>query len=265
MRPALGILAVSAILLPRVCLAQAAPAPATSPRVFVDVNVIGFGSQLSHERTFTGLFIKAGEQGRIVANYSRPTRPAVVSLDLAGGFLWRPWFAVGAGYSRASYTADALVAATVPSPEMFNAFGTGSRMTDALQRTEGAVRVFAAFLPVRTARFEWRLSAGPSFFHYSAEMVRDVSYTQSTTPGTPQNIVTLDGFETAMAHGNAVGLHAGTDLAYLLTRQVAITGGVRFSSALVTVKREPLSGIDQQFRLGGISVFLGGRFQFGHR
>jgi hypothetical protein len=264
MRAISGFLAAITLLVPRLCLAQTAK-PAVSPRVFLDLNVVGVGNPLSHERVFTGLFVKSGELETVIATYPQPSASAIVPVDIAGGFFVNSWIAVGGGFSRTSYDDGAAVIATIPHPLILNAPGIGSASLGSLERIESTVHVFVALVPLRTGRFEWRIAGGPSFFHYTAEMVKNVTYTQDAPPESSQNLVTIDGFDTATAKGNGVGVNASTDVAYFLSRQVAITGAVRFSAANVTVDPEPLSKRDQQVRVGGTSFLVGVRFQFGHR
>jgi len=188
-----------------------------------------------------------------------------VPIDVAAGFFLTPRLAVGAGFNRSSYSDDVHLFIRVPDPIMLNSPGIAHAFTGALQHTESAVHVFGTLVLLKKSRIEWRLAGGPSFFHYTADMVQDVSYTQDVIPNPPGSFVTITGSTDSTVHGNGIGGHASSDFAYFLSRQVAITGVVRFSAAIVTLDREPLSLLEQEVRVGSTSVLVGLRFHFGSR
>jgi hypothetical protein len=258
-------------LIPRTGFAQAAQTAQTarpvtkSPRVFVDVNVFGAGSAQSDRRVFTGRFIKFGEIGTIVATYPHPSHAAIVPVDVSGGFFLNRWLAVGAGFSRSSYSDEADLVATVPNPTILFAPSVGSVSTGTLQRTESAIHIFGTLVLLRKAHVEWRVSGGPSLFRYDADMVQDVTYTQDAIPNLPGGLVTIVGITDTTVQGNGFGGHLSSDVAYFFSRQMAITGVVRFSSAIVTLNPEPLSLLQQRMRVGSTSFLLGVRFHFGNR
>jgi len=88
-------------------------------------------------------------------------------------------------------------------------------------------------------------------------------FAQAFDPATPQNAITINGFGSTEATGSRFGGHAGTEVTYFLTKFVGVGAGVRFGFATVKLDEEPLSGIGQDIRVGGTTVFLGVRFRAG--
>ena len=58
------------------------------------------------------------------------------------------------------------------------------------------------------------------------------------------------------------GLTAGV-VALPLCLAFGVASGLRFSDGLVTLNKEPLSGISQQVKVGGTLVFVGARVRLG--
>jgi hypothetical protein len=233
-------------------------------RVFVDVNVAGQSSSVSGSREFTSRFVRFAETGSMGADYPAPRSGLSPLVDLAGTFMLKRFLGVGVSYNRVTYDDNVGVSATIPHPTVFGFPASDSGTTDrALERVEATTGVFMTLVLVRTDQLQVRVLGGPSFFSYRADMVQDVSYAQTATPLMPQHSITIEGFTSATARGNAVGLHAGGDVAYFFSKLFGVTAGVRFSDGIVTLDREPLSGVSQQIRVGGTLVFLGARVRFG--
>ena len=266
---ALRVLITALLLSPGTSQAQVVarvvrpPTPEQS-RIFIDVNVSGQSNSTSGSREFTSRFVRFAEVGSVVANYPAPESGLSPLVDVAGTFMLKRFLGVGAGYNRVTYEDDVGLSATIPHPTYFAAPGSNSSDTGrALERAEGTANVFMTLLLVRTNQLHVRVLGGPSFFSYSADMVQDVSYQQAAAPSLPQNSITIDGFTSASAQGSAVGFHAGADVAYFFSKLFGLAGGVRFSDGVVTLDKEPLSGISQQVRVGGTVVFVGARVRLG--
>jgi hypothetical protein len=242
---------------------QRPPRPDES-RIFLDVNVSGASSPLGGSREFTSRFIKFSEAGSITSNYPAPKGNFSPLVDVGGSYMFKRFLGVGASYNRVAYDDNVGLTATIPHPSYYQAPATDTRGTDrSLERVEATTNVFMTLVLIRTNNLQFRILGGPSMFSYHAEMIQDVSYAQSAVPLLPQNSIAIDGFTAAKAEGGALGFHAGGDVAYFFSRLVGMTGGVRFSNGLVTLEREPLSGVSQEIRVGGTLVFVGARVRLG--
>jgi hypothetical protein len=264
MRVVQGIAIAVLLMAPSAGFAQTVERVSDERRLFVDVNLIGPSATLSERREFTSRFITSGEIATSLATYAKPsgqTRP--VLIDFGGGVLLTRVFGIGAAYSRTAYDDRVSLQATVPHPLFLDAPATTLGVTDrSLVRTEAATHLFIALLPVRTDRSQLRLSGGPSFFSYSADMVKEVLYNQTFSEEAPQSTVNIAGFTSEQTTGRAIGFHVGLDYAHFLTETFGLTGGMRYSYGTVGVSREPLSTLPQEFRVGGRLFFLGVRFRF---
>lgn len=265
MRLVLGSVFAVLLLCPRLSLAQPAPRAVDASRIFVDVNLGGSTNSGAAPREFTSRFVTFAEAGSSRADYPKPSRSTLLPMiDVGGGYMAGRSVGLGGGISRASFEDVAGLSATVPHPTFINAPASGTGVTDrALARTETAIHLFVAAVPLRTSRFEFRLFGGPSFFWFKGEMVSDVAYSQTFSPTTPSNAITISGFSSEEVTGRGVGFHLGGDFTYFFTKRLGVNGGLRYSEANVTVDKEPLSQLSQEIRVGGTLAFLGVRFRFG--
>jgi hypothetical protein len=231
-------------------------------RVFLDVGLFGVADSLAHARALTVPFVVFGENATIGATYPEPGRARGLPIDLGGGFMIQPFLGVGATLSRTRYEHVVGLSATIPHPLFFNRPATASGVNDgALTAREQALHLSVAFVPIRRDRVEVRVIGGPSFFSYTADMVETVLYTQAFGEITPSNTVAIAGSATRDTDGSGIGFHAGGDVTYFLNHVVGLGIGARYSRGVVTLDREPLTQLSQQFRVGNRFVFVGVRLR----
>ena len=267
MRTGLGILVAVLLTVPQISAAQALtpnPPPPKLPRIYVDVNFLGYADPLGDAKTFENYALKFGEVATFKATYPEPSGSGPFPAYVGGGFMLSRSVGIGVSYSRMSRESVVDLSATVPDPAFFNALATGTGTTGTvLSRKESAVHISFAVVPVRSSRLEFRLLGGPSFFTLKGDMVRNVEYEQTFNSLAPQNAITINGFSNGETSGSAMGYHVGTDFTYFVHRLVGVAGGVRYGRATVAVDVEPLSNIRQEFLVGSTTVFLGLRVRLG--
>jgi len=266
MRIGLGILVALLLTVARISAAQAQtpPGPPQLPRIYMDVNLLGYVSPLGDSKTFENYALAFGEVATFKATYPEPSRSGLFPPYVGGGFMLSRSVGMGVSYSRMSKESVVDLSATVPDPAFFNALATGTGTTGtAVSRKESAIHISLALVPVRSSRVELRLMGGPSFFTLKGDMVREVNYEQTFNDLAPQNPITVNGFSTGETSGTSFGYHVGADFTYFVHRLVGVAGGVRYGRATVAVETEPLSSIRQEFLVGSTTVFLGLRFRFG--
>ena len=248
---------------------SAAQTPSTTtalpklPRVYLDVNLLGYGNPLGEAKTFEGYALKFGEVASFKATYPVLESSGGFPVHVGGGFMLNSFLAIEGSYSRMSRSALVNLSAAVPHPSLFNEFASDSGSTSSLSRTESAVHISLAYVPLRSDRVELRVIGGPTFFNLNADMVSEVEYDQIIRSVAPLNIVTINGGATREASGSAVGFHLGGDVTVFVHRLVGISGGIRYGQGTVAVNAEPLSNIRQEFLVGSTTVFLGLRFRVG--
>jgi hypothetical protein len=260
-----GLSVAALLMFPQLGEAQTVPLAPVPSRIFVDLNLVGTTSSGADPREFTSRFVTFAEAGFGRAAYPTPSRASLIPMiDVGAGYMAGRSIALGAGISRASFEDAAGLSADVPHPTFLNASARAAGVTDrALSRTETAVHVFVAAVPLRTARFEFRLFGGPSLFWFKGDLVKAVSYTQTFDPASPASSITITGFESELTRGRGYGFHLGSDFAYFVSTRWAVKAGMRYSQANVATDHEPLSKVPQEIRVGGTLVFLGARMRFG--
>lgn len=264
MHVVLGVLVAVQLISPRVNLAQA-PDRQWERRMFLDVSMAGAAASGAREREFTSRFVAFGEAGSFRATYPKPSRSGLFPmLDVSGGYMTARSVGLGGGLTRTSHEDAAGLRASIPHPGILGVPGIGTGVTSLpVGRTETAIHFFVASVPVRNNRVAFRIFGGPSFFWYKADMVSNVLYTQSASPTTLQNDITVIGFSSTKAKGRGPGFHIGSDFTYFINQLIGVKGGIRYSRANVTINKEPLSLLNQEIRVGGTQIFLGVRFRFG--
>ena len=265
MRVVRAVLIAVLPLAPGVSYAQTtAPAP-SDVQYFVDVSLSGTAQSLSLGREFAARFIRFGEIGTSRAVYPKPSRALLLPFaELGGGVMFERIVGLGASYSRTVYEDAVNLDATIPHPLFLNASVSGFSVTpEAFKRRETAFNIFVALVPLRIGRTEVRVLAGPSFFSYRADMVREVVYTQTSDVATPVSTLTIDGALSDEVSAKTVGIHASGDFTFYVNSRIGVVGGVRYSRGTVTIDREPLSALQQSIRIGSTLVFAGVRFRFG--
>jgi hypothetical protein len=219
----------------------------------------------SGAREFRSRFVTFGEAGSARATYPRPSSTvSLPSFDIGGGYMTGSLLGLGINISRTTFEDTATLGTTIPHPVYLNLPATGSGVTDrGLTRRETAISAYVTAAPLRTSRTELRFFLGPTYYRVNAEMVDAVTYDQSSSVTPATNTITVTGFTSRNAKGSGLGFHLGADFTYFVTRMIGVKGGIRYNSAQVTVKNEPLSKLDQDLRTGGPMISLGARFRFG--
>src|SRR6187549_3262757 len=90
MRTELGILAALLLTLPRISAAQVSPttgAPPNLPRIYMDVNLLGYADPLGEAKTFENYALKFGEVATFKASYPTPSQSAVFPAYVGGGYM----------------------------------------------------------------------------------------------------------------------------------------------------------------------------------
>lgn len=259
---------MAALAIPAICAAQQpVPVPGTTQaprasRVFIDVALFGVADSLAHARAFTVPFTIFGENASMGAAYTEPGRATGFPVDIGGGLMLTRFLGVGAALSRTTYEHSVGLSATIPHPFYFNRPASASGANDAaLSARERALHTSVTFTPIRRDRMELRVAGGPSFFWYSANMVENVLYTQNYGETTPSNTIAITGSATRDIAGSGIGFHVGGDFVYFVHHLVGIGFGTRYSQGAVRLEHEPLTQINQDFRVGNMLVMLSVRLR----
>lgn len=241
------------------------PPPPGPPRAFLDVNLIGFTRSDSDAREFRSRFLTFGEAGSARATYPRPSSTtSLPSFDIGGGYVTGSLLGLGININRTTFEDAATLGTTIPHPVYLNLPATGTGVTSrVLKRRETAISAYVTAIPLRTARAELRFFIGPTYYRINAEMVDAVTYNQTSSVTPAANVITVTGFTASDVKGGGLGVNMGADFTYFFSKMIGVKGGIRYQTAQVSLKYEPLSKLEQDLRIGGPMISLGARFRFG--
>ncbi len=188
------------------------------------------------------------------ADVKYPSKPGVL---VDGGLGFRFWKNLGAGVavSYVSRNGAADVDARIPHPFVFQRPRTVSGKQGSVSGTETAVHAQLQYTMAATPRVEIVLSAGPSWFNVSQELVNEVQYSETY----PYDEATFLGASTKRASASAAGANAGIDIRWMFSRSVGIGGLVRFTRAKISLD---VDDRHVSMNAGGIQTGVGIRVGF---
>jgi hypothetical protein len=245
------------------CLTVAVPtyaqAPAPGSRVQIDLDVAQF---FSHQDAQTFTFSKSlfSETASSAASYAK--LPSVTDFVPTVTLAVHKGFGFSFRVDGQDYTMNPGLGVSIPSPFFFRDAATAVAPTaTSLSRKDRAYNFQAVYtLPLKHDLL-LRLYGGPTIFTLNADLVGAIFYLQNASPVLPINIVTINSFTSQNVTGSTVGFNVGADLSAFFSKHVGVGGGVQDNSGTITVT-EPLSGTQQDFKMGHTSVNGGLRLRF---
>jgi hypothetical protein len=169
-------------------------------------------------------------------------------FDLSGGYrVWRN-LAVGIGYSHFSDSSDVTVTARIPDPLVFDQPVQQDLNAGSLDHSENAVHFSAVWFWPVTDKIDVAISAGPSVFNVSDQGVTGVTVQPNTSIAT--------GVTTDKASETGIGVNAGVDVTYLVTRKIGAGLLLRYAGSSVD-----LPTVDS-LSVGGFQIGAGLRYRF---
>jgi hypothetical protein len=203
------------------------------------------------------------EQLETTSTYTLTRAPGI---DVGAGVQFTH-LAMGLSFSRVSTQKPATIILSVPNPIVANRPASASATTQtALTHTETALHVELSYLDNRPRR-TLVISAGPSFFLTTQDVVGAVSYDEAFNPASFVNVVTITQSQTQTTRADAWGYHVGVDAGYYFTPVVGIGVLVRFSRATAQLPNVLDTTQNNQASttvttIGGFSVGAGLRLRF---
>jgi hypothetical protein len=216
---------------------------------------INFGVQLPSSTTFSSTTTTPVYLETATINTTYGVPKGQVS---DGGILFRLAgnFGVGVAVSTFLKQADAPITGTIPHPFFFNTLRPISGTAGALQRSELVTHIQAAYV-ISTKRYDVALSAGPSIFRVSQDLVSDVAYAETY----PYDTVALSSATVTKATVTTTGYNVGADVGFRLSLNMGVGGLVRYSRATVLFPLANSASVVSA-DTGGTQVAGGVRFFF---
>jgi len=233
--------------------AGSAAAQTDESRFFLSVS--GAFEPGSQTYSADGTFTLYEETGRI--NVSSPDLTSGAVLDFGVGARVAGNFLVAANFHRTSSTDEATVSGQVPHPIFFDRLRPFSSTVADLKRTEQALHLSVGYRIGLGDKFDLQITAGPSQFRFSQEVVGGVVFTEGTTTFTATN-------ELATRKKNVWGGHVGGDLSYAVyqndTTSFRLGAYVRYAGA--SSEFEVIKDSSVTTKLGGVQIGGGLRVRF---
>jgi hypothetical protein len=108
-------------------------------------------------------------------------------------------------------------------------------------------------------KIEVGVGGGPSFISLQQDFVKDVEFTDQY----PFDTATFSRAVTEQVKTSSVGFHVGGDLAWYFTRNIGVSGTVRYSHANADITTPANNAVSM--KLGGVETTVGVRLSFGGR
>jgi hypothetical protein len=175
----------------------------------------------------------------------------------AGTRVWRN-VSAGIGYHRGGNTSEASGTASVPHPFIFNANRTVTAAAGDLDRTEQAFHIQIGYMLPINEELSVHVTAGPSFFSLSQDVLADLTYTEQAPYNTVGTTPVIE-----ERSDSAVGMNAGIDVSYKFYDSDAyrIGGGVFLRYAGASARIRVLEN-DVDTDVGGLQFGFGARVRF---
>jgi hypothetical protein len=170
-------------------------------------------------------------------------------FNIAAGYkVWRN-LAVGIGYTYAASDSDAVIAASVPDPLVFDAHRAVTGSAGDLGHQESQIHISGTWMMPVTDKIDVGLSFGPTFFSVSQDAPNGVVVAE---PG-----ATLTSVSVGEIDESTVGFHFGVDVRYMLTSRFGVGGMARFTRGSVDVENAT-----DDLKVGGFQIGGGLRIRF---
>lgn len=174
-----------------------------------------------------------------------------------GGRVWQN-VSVGIGFHRGSNNSEASGTASVPHPLIFGRNRNTAFAAGDLSRSEQAFHIQVGYMLLINEELSIHLTAGPSFFRLSQDVIGDLTFTEQA----PFNTVSASPV-IAERSDSVTGVNAGVDVGYQLWESDAykVGGGVFLRYAGASARIDLLeNNVDTD--VGGLQFGFGLRVKF---
>ena len=193
------------------------------------------------------------------ANFDEPHPVGAGGLfDVSGGVrLWRN-FGVGVGYTRFSDSTGVTLSGSVPHPLFFNALRPASAQAVGLDRSESAVHFQAIWMIVVSDKIDIALSAGPSVYSVTQDIVNSVTIQEGPAPF---DVVAGATTRRGEVGDRGLGYNVGADVTYRVTKRFGGGLFLRYAGASLTLPG-PSGRAVHSSDAGGFQIGIGLRARF---
>lgn len=170
-------------------------------------------------------------------------------VDVGGGFkVWHNLL-LGVSFSHAGSSSDAVIAAQVPDPAVFDRPRAVTTTLSDANYSENSLHFSAVWMVPVTDKIDVGVSAGPSVFMIKQDLATGLNVTEPTP--------TVTSVTSSETKKTVAGFHAGIDVTYLLTKKVGAGLLARYTFGSVD-----LPGSTDALTVGGFQFGVGLRYRF---
>jgi hypothetical protein len=246
------------------------PAPPDTPRTrkrkrqtraWVEANV---AVAVAGERDYSSIATRTlnGQPATFQADYHLPEG---LAFDLGAGVMVTRQVGVGVTLGGTRHEDPAALAIAIPHPILLDAPASAMGETkDELRRSEGSLHIHADFVSALSDTLQVRVFGGPTYFRLQQDAVQDIRYDQQFVPFEPAHQVDITSSAVQRiryADATGWGFHVGVDVASYLGPGIGVGVFGRYSRGTIDT-REPLTGTDAEFDVGGFQGGGGLRIRF---
>jgi len=170
-------------------------------------------------------------------------------FDIGGGYkVWQN-LVLGISYSHVGSTTDAVIAAQVPDPAVFDHPRAITTTLSDAHYGENAVHFSAVWMIPVTDLIDVGVSAGPSVFMISQDLPTGLEVTEP--------VPTVSSVTSAATKKTVAGFNMGVDVTYLLTKKIGAGLLARYTRGSVD-----FPGSSDSLTVGGFQLGVGLRYRF---
>jgi hypothetical protein len=176
-------------------------------------------------------------------------------FDVSAGYRIRPNLALGLGYANYNNEGTVAVTARIPHPLITDTFRTATIQAAGAQHATHALNLMAVWMWPYTDKIDIAFSAGPSILIVNQDIVSAVNILPESAPYASP---VIDRVTVTAQRKTTVGINAGVDMSYMVTRRYGVGVGARYVWGSAS-----LEALNESLTVGGFQILGGIRLRFG--
>ncbi len=251
-RAALAAIVTGMCLNPLAVSSAAAQTTGWSDRAFVNVNTTLQVTSTPLDENLAPIIY--AERAVLTTTHTRKARQ--LTIEPAGGVrLWGN-LGVGAALERRAADETATVRGLIPHPTLFNQPRVAAKDAP-FKRSELTVHTYALVMLPLHPRLDVALFAGPSFISVRQDVIDTIAVAETAAPFTT---VDISNVATVTRKVRTIGLNAGADVTWFLTRITGIGVTARYVRGYASTTLTDGTPVDLD--VGGLQIGVGARLRF---
>lgn len=170
-------------------------------------------------------------------------------FEIGGAYrVWGRNLLAGVSFSHTSSDTDVAITASIPDPVFFDRPRNVSATQSGAKHSENVIHLDAIWMIPVANKIDVGVFAGPSIFMIKQDTITSVTPTE---PGPTINA------PLAAVKKTSAGLNLGVDVQYLVRKNIAAGGLLRYTFASADI-----DGASESLKVGGFQIGVGVRYRF---